>query len=167
MKRYFILPLLGWLLITSASFGQYYGRSQGRMDPQEATAIAEYWINSYFRRAAHPREVQDWANELMSSRTPAEALAGLLSSREYHNYAGGTQVGFIRQLIEDVGHHEASRYEVEDVLRATAGASPQRIAYDFLRRYPNNWWPGPTATPPRELRYLYDRYGYGYGGRRY
>jgi hypothetical protein len=36
---------------------------------------------------------------------------------------------------------------------------PPQIAYEFLRQYPKNWWPGPAATPPRELRHLYDRYG--------
>lgn len=160
MQRYLMLALAGWLLLASSGFGQYYESPYGRMGPQEASAIAEYWINSYFRRAAHPREIRSGAETIMSARTPAHALASLLSSREYYNYAGGTRTGFIRQLIEDVGHHEASRYEVEDLLRETAGLDSHRIALGFLRRYPNNWWPGPTATPPRELRHLYDGQGH-------
>jgi hypothetical protein len=151
--------MTAWLILAATGFGQYYESPNGRMSTQEASAIAEYWINSYFRRAASPREVRYWASEIVNSRTPANALAGLLSSREYLNYAGGTRVGFVRQLIEDVGHHEPSRYEVEDVLQGTSNLSPAQIAYDFLRRYPNNWWPGPAATPPRELQHLYDYYG--------
>lgn len=156
MARTIAFSLACWLTLAACGYGQYYEGPRGRMSPQEAGAIAEYWINSYFRRAAHPREIRSGAEQIIRSPSPAHALASLLSSREYYNYAGGTRTGFVRQLIEDVGHHEPSRYEIEDLLRETAGADPNRIAYVMLRRYPRNWWPGPAATPPRELRHLYD-----------
>lgn len=139
--------------------GYYYGGNR-RIDPQEAAVIANYWIRSYLRRAPHPEEQRYWANQLLSG-PPARALAKLLASEEYYNYAGGTPQGLIRQLIADVGHHEASPYEVQDWLRRMGGLDPRAIAAEFLRENPRNWWPGPAATPPRELRYFY---GSSYGG---
>jgi hypothetical protein len=157
MMRYLALALL---MAPMAAYGQYYPQ---RMDPQEASVIADYWIRSYLRRSASPVEQQRLADQLLSSRTPAHALAALLASRDYYTYAGGTPYDFQRQLIEDVGHYEPSPYEVEARLQGTGGLSPQAIALEFLRQYPKNWWPGPAATPPRELQYFY---GYGrYGGR--
>ena len=158
MQRYVLFPLAAWLMLATSGLAQY-GAPRARMSPQEASAIAEYWINSYFRRAADPREVQQLASEIVKSRSPADALAGLLSSREYVQYSGGTRAGLIHQLIKDVGHHEPSRYEVEETVQAMGRMEPPQIAYEFLRQYPKNWWPGPAATPPRELHHLYDRYG--------
>jgi len=161
-------PRYGNPLQYQYSYGSYQGGYRGwpttrygpaqHMDPREAQEIANYWIESYLRRAATPEEVQAWGDELLRSR-PADVLSNLLASREYYEYAGATQRGFIRQLIADVGHREPSRYEIEGVLQSTAGLSPEDIAHDFLRRYPRNWWPGPAATPPRELQHLY---GYGW-----
>jgi hypothetical protein len=134
-------------------YGDYNTGVRG-MRSQEATAIAEYWIHSYLRRYPEHREIGHWAGQLMRRPAP-HVLASLLASDEYYNYAGGTQHGFARQLIEDVGHHQPSRYELEDLLRASAGASRQQVAFSMLRRFPRNWWPGPAATPPKELQHLY------------
>jgi hypothetical protein len=158
MFRYLISVPLICAVLASGAAAQYYS-SPGRMSPDEAQVIADYWIRSYLRRSARPDEVQALASQLAGYRAPAEVLAGLLASRDYYHYASGTPHGYIHQLTEDVGHYRPSPYEVENRLRHSGHLSRQMIAYDFLRDYPKNWWPGPAATPPRELRYFY-----GYGG---
>lgn len=139
--------------------GNYYSRSAG-MAPAEAAAVAEYWVHSYFRRFPDRREVSYWS-ERLTRQQPAQVLAELLGSDEYYDYAGGTPRGYARQLIADVGHHEASRYELEDLVYSARGANRQQLAFSMLRRYPGNWWPGPAARPPKELAHLYGR---NYGG---
>jgi hypothetical protein len=153
------------LLICGATAAVPGYAASGRMGPEEAQVIADYWIRSYLRRAPDPGEERYWAGQLLQS-PPAHVLSALLSSEEYLGYAGGTRYGLIRQLIADVGHREASAYEIEGRLRQTAGLDSRAIAYEFLRRYPRNWWPGPAATPPRELRHFYHSYG-GYHGDRW
>jgi hypothetical protein len=167
MFRHVILPAVILLTLTASAVAQH---GPGRMSPQEASVIADYWIRSYLRRSAAPGEVQQVAGQLVNGPSPAHALAGLLSSREYYSYAGGNPGDFVRQLIEDVGHREASPYEVDARYRQTAGGSTFAIAFDFLRENPRNWWPGPAATPPRDLWYFYrngggDRFGQRYGQR--
>lgn len=127
------------------------------MSRGEAERIAAYWVESYLRRRPGREEVRYWGDQLRRARTPADALAAFLSRPEYYDYAGSSRHGFIAQLIRDVGHHEPSPYEVRDWLYRTAGSSRAGVAYRFLREYPANWWPGPQATPPRELE---DIYGY-------
>lgn len=134
MQRYILVNIAAWLMFATIVQAQQ-GAPSVRMGPQEANAIAEYWINSYLRRTADPREVEQWASEIVKSRSPADALAGFLSSREYLQYSGGTRAGLTQRM------------------------EPPQIAYEFLRQSPKNWWPGPNATPPRELRHLYDHYG--------
>jgi hypothetical protein len=158
MQRSCLFAVAAWLVLATSGVAQHGGHG-ARTSPEEASAIAEYWINSYFRRAADPREVQHWASEIVKSRSAADALAGFLSSREYLQVAGGSRAGLVHQLIKDVGHHEPSPHEVEDVMRSMGRMDPPQIAYEFLRQYPKNWWPGPAATPPRALRHLYERYG--------
>jgi hypothetical protein len=136
-----------------------------RMATEEASLIADYWVRSYLRRAPGPDEHQYWTNQLLST-SPARVLSALLAGEEYYNYAGGTPHGLMRQLIADVGHRQASPYEVEGRLRRMGGLSPQALAYEFLREHPRNWWPGPAATPPRELQYFY-RGAYRGNGQRY
>jgi hypothetical protein len=160
MLRSIFLAFVVCSMLVSTGFAQGY-LTPGRMNPQEASVIADYWIRSYLRRNATPGEERALANQLMNS-SPAHALSSLLASREYYAYAGGTPQGLIRQLIEDVGHRQASPYEIDARLRDTGGLNPQAIALDFLRENPRNWWPGPTATPPRELWYFYRGTG-GYG----
>jgi hypothetical protein len=144
----------------AASFAQVWehrephGRLPARMSRAEAELIAQYWIQSYLRRPANPDEARYWADRLQTS-PPADALSALLASREYRDYAGGTARGLMRQLIADVGHHEATRFEIDERLRASAGRSAREIALRFLAEYPGNWWPGPAATPPRELEFFY------------
>ncbi len=162
MIRIIVLPILTAALVLvatahaqqSPAYGPY-GASPARMGRQEADAIANYWIRSYLRRAATPREVRDWGDRLVSAASPAEVLSVLIAGREYYEYAGGTPEGFIRQLIADVGHHDPGAREIRDRLAATRGLSPREIARRFLREYPANWWPGPEATPPRELQGFY------------
>jgi hypothetical protein len=125
------------------------------MSQQEASEIANYWIHSYLRRRARPDEVRYWSEQLINARSPAETLTALLSSREYYEYAGGSPQGYLRQLIADVGHREARAWEIRDRLINTQRLSPRDIAWGFLREFPANWWPGPDATPPRELQHLY------------
>ncbi len=157
MRKIILMTLAGLFLssgLASAQFDWGYGppsQPPRRIGPAEARDIARYWIKSYLRRGADPQQVRYWADQLQRARDPADALSALLSSREYMNYAGGSLRGLVRQLILDVGHHEPSRFELEDRLRATAGQSPRDIAYGFLREFPANWWPGPQATPPPEL----------------
>ena len=152
MLRSTLIVLIAFSTLVSVGFAQTYP-APARISPQEASVIADYWIRSYLRRNASPPESRALASQIASS--PAQALAGLLSSREYYSYAGGTPEGFMHQLIEDVGHHRPSPYEVEARLQDTAGLNPQTVAFELLREYPRNWWPGPAATPPRELRYFY------------
>jgi hypothetical protein len=158
MLRPIFASLIAFATLISAAHAQgYYGP---RMSDEEASVIADYWIRAYLRREAAPAQERALAGQILNS--PELALAGLLSSREYYAYAGGTPQGFMRQLIEDVGHRKASPYEVQARLVEMGGLNPQAIALEFLREHPKNWWPGPAATPPRELWYFY-RGGYGAG----
>ena len=158
MVRYAIVTFLGLLIFTTGSFAQPFPGRRPPKSPPEARVIAEYWVHSYLRRNVKPGEVEFWAHRILKNRSPAGALSEFLAIPEYYNYAGDSRRGFIRQLIMDVGHREASRFELEDLLRATAGLSLQNIAHYFLRANPQNWWPGPAATPPNELKYFYRRF---------
>jgi hypothetical protein len=163
-----IFPILTAFLLLSTpgqaqpvgTFGRHDLGPPVRMNWQEASAIANYWIRSYLRRPAKPDEVRYWADRLVNGRSPAEPLSALLSDREYYTYAGGSPQGFLRQLIADVGHHEAGASEIRYRLDTTRGLHPRDIALGFLREFPANWWPGPLATPPRELQHLYGPPGY-------
>jgi uncharacterized protein (TIGR03067 family) len=154
------IALIGGLTSAKAEFAQpreyrepFRGFGPGMSGP-EAQLIAQYWVRSYLRRPARADEVRYWADQLL--RRPAgETLSALLANQEYYDYAGGTPGAYIRQLIEDVGHHHATRFEIQDRLRTTADLRPRGIAGRFLAEYPGNWWPGPAATPPLELERFY------------
>src|SRR5688572_9708942 len=108
MLRHLTYALLTCMLIASSGSAQ---TPPGRMSPQEANVIADYWIRSYLRRSATPAEQQRLGEQLLNARSPAHVLSGLLASRDYYAYAGGTPYDFIRQLTEDVCHHRPSAYE--------------------------------------------------------
>lgn len=129
-----------------------------RMNRQEAAEIAAYWVRSYLGRQPSGEEVRYWADRLASARTPADTLAAFLASRDYYDKAGGSRSGYLYHLIRDVGHHEPSREEVRDWMQRTRHLERGAIAHHFLRENPANWWPGPEATPPRELQRFYGGY---------
>src|SRR5262249_44721391 len=152
------ITLIGALTLTGPALAQPW-RQPLRMSGPEATAIADYWIQSYLRRSPTADEIRYWADQL--ERYPAiNGLRALLSSQEYYDLAGGPPPSYIARLLEDVGHRSATRFEVQDWLRRTRGMPPRDIALLFLREFPANWWPGPEATPPPELERFYGRPGW-------
>lgn len=158
MRRYLCLTIIGLIAFPGSALtrpSRSFGPTTRGMSPSEASEIANYWVRSYLRRDADTEEVKSWAQQLLNSRSPANVLSAFLGGHEYYHYAGGTPNGYIRKLIEDVGHRKASPYEIRDRLQTTAGGNPRDIAYRFLMEHPANWWPGPAATPPPELEHLY------------
>ncbi len=151
MYRLFVALVLVALAVPANAQAQYGGP---RMSSQEARVIADYWVRSYLRRAPTPIEEQQLQSQLLRS-PPGHVLAGLLTSDEYFRKSGGDQPSWLGQLFADVGHREPSRYEIDARLQRTDNYSPRAIASEFLHEHPKNWWPGPAATPPRELQYFY------------
>jgi len=159
MRRSLITALIAVLTVTTVGWTLPIRHERDRhIGSREAAEIANYWVQSYLRHPPDAGEVRFWAERLIESQQPRSVLAALLAGPEYYGYAGGTRYGYIHQLLLDVGHREPSRREIEGLARATAGSSLAEIADNFLRQYPANWWPGPAATPPRELEPFYERF---------
>jgi hypothetical protein len=156
--RYFnVLGLCGVLAASALAAqppdypsGRYPGLPSGRFDRGREERLVAYWVRSYFRRHADPEDVEHFAGQLRRGRPPEEVLAGLLASREYYEYSGGTWRGFIKQLLLDVGHHEPSAEEVGHHVHRTRGQDPAEVAHRFLMKYPQNWVPGRPGRAPRD-----------------
>ncbi len=147
MRYLLVFSLLGGVATAPA------GQAQPPPRFDDAAQLVRYWFRSYYRRPAGPDEVRRIGDQLRRGDPPSYVLAGILASREYGTYAGGTSAGFITQLILDVGHRPATGREVSEHVGRLRRESRREVAEWFLRQYPKNWAPGLPASRPHRHDY--------------
>jgi hypothetical protein len=131
--------------------GHYY--PPPRSYPDQPEELARTWYQNYFRRDPDPREVRWVADQLRRGETPESVLSMLLAGRDFYDYCGGTDAGFVTQLIGDIGHHEAKGQEVSYYYRRLQTESRRDLVYSMLLRYPQNWEPGLQDRGPDDYDY--------------
>ena len=117
-----------------------------RRDDLVAYWTDRYTANNMIVSVAGRLEWEAVADQLRRGETPESVLSILLAGRAFYDYCGGTDAGFVAQIIGDIGHHEAKGQEVSRLFRRLQTENRRDLVYSLLLRYPQNWEPGPSGS---------------------
>jgi hypothetical protein len=161
MRRSAILACCGVFLAAAPSFAQsnwYHEGYQGAY-PQQAEELVRVWYQRFLHREPDPNRAA-WVDALNSGQQPEAVLAGILSSTEYYDKAGGSPEAFVNRLFQDLTGRRPSPSEMDHWVRRAAYGDRKDVAYALLMRYPQDWGTGPTYRDDR--RYDYRRPNWPY-----
>jgi hypothetical protein len=105
----------------------------GPVDPH--FELVQCWYQQYLHRSADRSGLQGWVNMLRRGASHEEVQAAIISSDEYYRVHGGSPVGFVNGLYDDVLRRRPRGNDLNywlDKLRQHGG-NRQRVAADFLR----------------------------------
>jgi len=147
MRRFFAFGLLGVLVLTPTTRGQY------PTGAGTAFLMVSGWYKHFLGRDPDLYG-SAWVNALQAGQAPASVLAGILTSDEYYNRSGNTPEGFVRQLYLDLTGRQPLPAEMDYWVGRLYQSNRTDVAYELLLRYPNVWEPStgggyyPNAAPP-------------------
>jgi len=145
MRRLMLGALLGLLFLPGT------GRAQFENTP--ADQMVREWYRRFLGRAADAGSAT-WVDAVRQGQPPDTVLSQILGSTEYYIRGGSTAEGVVQRLHTDLTGQPPGPRETQFWVNQVYRSDRQDVAYQMLRRYPQNWGggPGPGDYRPDDPR---------------
>ena len=131
MRRAILAALLCLCALPAIGKADRYGY-------RDARRTVALWYDRFLGREAGPA-AEGWARALAEGQDADRLLSQIIGGTEYFDKCGANPARYVRTLYRDLAGRAPSPREMEYWTRRCRFESRDTIAYEMLRRHPQNW----------------------------